>query len=118
MSYSNIKTGEEFLFLNHPEVHISSENLELNSPNKEKEERNCLGNFQQLGSYCSKIYPWNQEEIPFPSLVVTRGLLVAEVPQTALHDATHLHSNQANPLVEPAVITTGPRRITSAWYKT
>ena len=39
---------------------------------------------------------WKREEIPYSSRIVPRGLSVAGGPQTALHNATHLYSDQAN----------------------
>ena len=39
---------------------------------------------------------WKREEIPYSSRIVPWGLSVAGGPQTALHNATHLYSDQAN----------------------
>ena len=46
-----------------------------------------------------KIETWNQEETPFSSQIVPRGLSFAEVPYTAIHKAPHAYSDQANPLM-------------------
>ena len=39
----------------------------------------------------------NREEIPFSSRIVSRSMSVSERPYTALHNAAHLYSDQANP---------------------
>ena len=57
--------------------------------------------FEQLGSYRYKIETRNWEKIPFSSRIVPMGLTVADEPKTGFHNAAHLYSDQANPLVDP-----------------
>ena len=48
----------------------------------------CLGRIE--------IETRNREEVPFSFEIVPRGLSVEEEPYTALYNATHLYSDQAD----------------------
>ena len=49
-----------------------------------------LCRFQQLRSYHDEIETRSREEILYSLQLVLRGLSVAEVPYTVLHNAAHL----------------------------
>ena len=87
-----------------------------------------LRHFQHLRSNRDEIETPNRKEIPFSSQIVPRGLSVAERPWTVLHNASHLYSDQADPLGDPAeiqtweltlgatgIVTTRPRQIPPLW---
>ena len=55
--------------------------------------------FQQLRSHRDKIETRNRKEIAFSSRIVPWGISVAEEPYTALNNAAHVYSDQANLLM-------------------
>ena len=63
----------------------------------------CMHSAHSLSSYSQvisqRLETRKQEEILFSLRIVPSGLQVAEAPTTSLHNATHLYSNQANPLM-------------------